>query len=323
VITGYGTVESAAEGVRAGLCDYLQKPFDVVQVTAAVSRALSRRRGRRRLVTFMESLGDLVGRESDVRVVLQELSANPELRDEASDLLESAGLAAREDGRAGRRTFELLELLALTIESQVQTMRGHARRVSFYASLLAERIGLAIQEIEQLRIAGFLHDLGKIGIPSGLLLRPDALNAEERALVQRHPEIGARLVQPIGIASSVVDAIRHHHERWEGNGYPNGLAGEQIPLLARIVAVADAFDAMSSDRPYRRALDPEIVRAELEACAGTQFDPTLAKEFLHLVDAGACDGDAEATATPWALAQSASRSGGAGGAIDAATGEVR
>jgi putative nucleotidyltransferase with HDIG domain len=317
VITGYGTLESAAEGVRAGVCDYLQKPFDVVQVTAAVSRALSRRRGRRRLVTFMESLGDLVGRESDVRLVLQELSTSPDLRDEASELLESAGVAAREDGRAGQRTFELLELLAMTIESQVQTMRGHARRVSFYASLLAERIGLGVPETGQIRIAAFLHDLGKIGIPSGLLLRPEALDDEERALVQRHPEIGARLVQPVGIESCVVDAIRHHHERWDGGGYPNGLAGEQIPLLARLVAVTDAFDAMSSDRPYRRALDPESVRAELAACAGTQFDPTLAKEFLHLVDTGACDGDVEATAAPWALARHSPRSVESAQAADA------
>jgi response regulator RpfG family c-di-GMP phosphodiesterase len=323
VITGYGTLESAAEGVRAGLCDYLQKPFDVVQVTAAVSRALSRRRGRRRLVTFLESLGDLVGRESDVRSVLHELSATPELRDEASELLESAGLAAREDGGAGRRTFELLELLALTIESQVETMRGHARRVSFYASLLAERVGLSSREIEDLRIAGFLHDLGKIGIPSSLLLRPDALSAEECALLQRHPEIGARLVQPIGVASSVVDAIRHHHERWDGGGYPNQLSGEQIPLLARLVAVADAFDAMSSDRPYRPALGPEHVRAELAACAGSQFDPTLAKEFLSLVEAGACEGDVEATASAWTLARSSARPRGTGRGVDAAEGDAR
>jgi HD-GYP domain-containing protein (c-di-GMP phosphodiesterase class II) len=271
----------------------------------------------------MESLGDLVGRESDARQVLQELSKNSELRDQASELLESAGVAAREDGRAGQRTFELLELLAMTIESQVQTMRGHARRVSFYASLLAERIGLGVPETGQVRIAAFLHDLGKIGIPSGLLLRPDALDDEERALVQRHPEIGARLVQPIGVSSGAVDAIRHHHERWDGGGYPNGLAGEQIPLLARLVAVTDAFDAMSSDRPYRQALDPQRVRAEIAACAGTQFDPTLAKEFLNLVEAGACDNDVEATATPWALTQSSARSGEAGRAADALDGDAR
>lgn len=323
VITGYGTLESAAAGVRAGVCDYLLKPFDVVQVTAAVSRALSRRRGRRRLVSFLESLGDLVGRRRDVHLVLQELEANPQLRDEAGELLDSAGRAAREDGRAGHRTLEFLELLALTIESQVDTMRGHARRVSFYSGLLAERIGLPSAQIEQLRIAAFLHDLGKIGIPSGLLLRCDSLDAEELALVQRHPEIGARLVQPIGITGGVVEAIRHHHERWDGSGYPSGLAGEQIPLFGRLVAIADAFDAMSSDRPYREALPPERVRSELETCAGSQFDPGLAKEFLCLVEAGACDGDAEAAASPWVLAGSAQRVGGAGRAVDTAAGEAR
>ncbi len=323
VITGYGTLESAAEGVRAGVCDFLQKPFDVVQVTAAVTRALSRRRGRRRLVGFLESLGDLVGRESDVRSVLRELSAKPGLRDEASELLETAGSAARQDGSAGQRTVQFLELLALTIESQVETMRGHARRVSFYAGMLAQRVGLSSGEVERVRIAGFLHDLGKIGIPSGLLLRPDALEPDELSLVQRHPEIGARLVQPIGVSSHVVDAIRHHHERWDGSGYPHGLAGEQIPQLARVVTVADAYDAMNSDRPYRSALDPERVRQELEAGVASQFDPELAKEFLLLVESGACDEDVQATASPWALAESQDRSGGAGRAADAAEGDAR
>ncbi|MEN8181311.1 MAG: HD domain-containing phosphohydrolase [Myxococcota bacterium] len=323
VITGYGTLESAAEGVRAGVCDYLQKPFDVVQVTAAVNRALSRRRGRRRLVGFLETLGELLGRDRDVRVLLHELEANPLLREEVTELLESAGRAAREDGEGGRRTLELLELLAVTIESQVESMRGHARRASFYAGQLADRLGLGGQEVEELRIAAFLHDLGKIGIPSDLLLRPAALSMEEQALVHRHPEIGARLVQPIGVAPAVVSTIRHHHERWDGGGYPNGLGGEEIPLGARIIAVVDAFDAMSTDRPYRPALAPEAVRRELTTCAGTQFDPALAKEFLGMLDAGLCDGDLEAVADAISLAARPLGSGGAGRAVDATREDAR
>jgi response regulator RpfG family c-di-GMP phosphodiesterase len=306
VITGYASVESAAQGLRLGVCDYLEKPFDVVQVTAAVSRALARRRGRRRLVSFLESLGDLVGRERDVRSVLAQIEGSALLREEVADLLETAGRAAREDGSAPR-TLELLELLAVTIEAQVQTLRGHARRVAFYAGLLAERLALPAREIEELRIAAFLHDLGKIGVPTDLLLRPAPLGPVELAIVQRHPEIGARLVQPVGVASDVVAAIRHHHERWDGGGYPGRLAGEAIPLGARIVALADAWDAMGSDRPYRPALSREAMRHELVSCAGTQFDPRLAKEFLGLVDSGACDGEVELVAAALGVAAGPAR----------------
>ncbi len=295
VITGYGTVETAALGIRYGVSDYLQKPFDVVQVTGALQRALERRHGHRQLVTFLEALGSVVDRQRDVRSLLADVARSPRLRGTLGAVIERAGGTPR--GRDdSARTSAFLEVLAETIESQDRYMRGHARRVALYAGLLAERLCLSSKEQEHVRLAAFLHDLGKIGVPTDLLLRPGALDPTERAVVERHPEIGARLVEPLGIATGIAAPIRHHHEWWDGSGYPDGLHGDDIPLGARIIHVADAFDAMTCDRPYRRALPREVVLRELQRFAGVQFDPALAKEFLVLVEAGACDVDVELVA---------------------------
>jgi HD-GYP domain-containing protein (c-di-GMP phosphodiesterase class II) len=153
---------------------------------------------------------------------------------------------------------------------------------------------------EQVRIAGFLHDLGKVGVPSELLLREGALDPNERKIMEQHPVIGARLVRPLLLQSDLTLAIQHHHEWWDGTGYPDGISGMDIPYTARIVAIADAFDAMSCDRPYRRALRRDVVLSELRRFAGVQFDPHLAKEFAAIVESSAEDVDvtvlAEATA---------------------------
>ncbi|HYB11820.1 MAG TPA: HD domain-containing phosphohydrolase, partial [Myxococcota bacterium] len=296
VITGYGTVETATLAVRYGISDYLQKPFDVVQVTAAVGRALERRRGQRQLVAFLEALGSVLGRERDVRVLLAEVARSPRLRGSLGEVMDQAGRRARAHESEAVRTTAFLEVLAETIESQDRYMRGHARRVAFYAGLLAERLCLSAKEQEHVRISAFLHDLGKVGIPSDLLRRPGGLEPAERGVVERHSEIGARLVEPLGIASGIAGAIRHHHEWWDGSGYPDGLHGEEIPLAARIVHLANAFDAMTCDRPYRRALPRDVVCRELHRFAGVQFDPGLTKEFLALVESGACDVDLEVVA---------------------------
>lgn len=290
VITGYGTLDNAAEAVRYGVSDYLQKPFDVVQVSAAVSRALARRRGRLRLTAFLRSLGGVVGLDAQVDSVLDQAQRDPRVNRRVGDLLRNfAPEDAAEKGPLRARTLGFLEVLADTVESQCDFMRGHARRTAFFAGLLAERIGLPGEQQQNVRMAGFLHDIGKIGVPTELLLRPGALDPKERRLVERHPEIGARLVEPLGMASDVMAAIRHHHEWWDGRGYGDGLYGEQIPLSARIVAIADAYDAMSCDRPYRTALAPDVVRQELDRYAGVQFDPVLAKEFLLILETSAAD----------------------------------
>ncbi|RIL06561.1 MAG: hypothetical protein DCC71_06155 [Proteobacteria bacterium] len=296
VITGHGTLDSATEAIRHGICDYLQKPFDVVQVTAAVYRALSRRRGRRRLVSFLEELAEVVGRDVHVADILDQVETDSGVRTRLGELLARSAQDFTPPPAEPERTLPFFEVLADTIESQDPCMRGHARRTAFYASLLADRLCLSAAEKRQARLAAFLHDIGKIGVPSSLLSREGPLDASERDTVARHPEVGARLIAPLGVSAGLVAAVRHHHERWDGTGYPDRLAGDSIPLVARIVQIADAFDAMTGGRPDRPALDRSTALRELARCAGTQFDPTLVKEFAVVAEGTSSEVDLDLVA---------------------------
>jgi putative nucleotidyltransferase with HDIG domain len=284
VITGYGSVDSAVEALRFGICDYIQKPFDVVKVLTAVGRGISNATGRRSLTSFLERLGGLLGRAEEVQNILEKVERSPRMQRRIGDMMgELEALRGGED-RERRRTGTFLEVLAETIEAQHEFMRGHAQRVSFYAGLLSDRLCLGAREQEHVRMAGFLHDVGKVGVPSELLARAGALDPQERRAVERHTVIGVGLVDPLGLPAEVTMAIRHHHEWWDGRGYPDGLYGNQIPMAARIVSIADAYDAMTSDRPYRKALSQEVAIDELRRFSGVQFDPVLAKEFLCIVE---------------------------------------
>jgi HD-GYP domain-containing protein (c-di-GMP phosphodiesterase class II) len=189
---------------------------------------------------------------------------------------------------------EFLEVLAETIESRDPDMRGHARRVAFFSGLIADRLCLSARERDNVRVAAFLHDLGKVGLPPGVLPRDQLLNAEQRQCVAEHPSIGERLVRPLGFSTAIRTAMRHHHERWDGSGYPDGLRGEEIPLAARIIAVADAYDVMVSERPYERALDQAAALDAMGKQAGSQFDPAIVESFITVADSGVCSMDGPA-----------------------------
>ena len=311
VITGHGTLESATDAIRHGICDYLQKPFDVVQVTASIYRALTRRRGRRRLVTFLEELANVVGRDVHVADILDQVETDTGLRNRLGEVLarSAAEFAPPAPAAEPERTLPFFEVLADAIESQDPFMRGHARRTAFYGALLADRLCLSETEKRQVRLAAFLHDIGKIGVPSALLSHAGPLAVKDRTAIERHPEVGARLIAPLGVSPGLVAAVRHHHERWDGTGYPDHLAGESIPLTARIVHIADAFDAMTGgtrpDRPVR-SRDEAIL--ELSRCAGTQFDPTLVKEFAVVAEGAAGEVDLDLVADLVASTRSISES---------------
>lgn len=308
VITGHGTLESATEGIRWGVADYLQKPFDVMQVTAAVYRALARRRGRSRLVSFLEELGDTVGRDADVANILTRVEGSPDLRGRLGELLaKQVGDLPPTDCFDPDRVLPFFEVLAQAGEAQDPYQRGHGRRVAFFATLLADRLCLSADQKRNTRIAAFLHDIGKIGVPAEMLARRGQLIEPERRIIERHCEIGGRLLEPLGLGEEIVAAVRHHHERWDGCGYPDGLAGEAIPLVARIVQIADAFDAMTTDRPWRAARTQAAAIGELRREADGQFDPTLAKEFATILESGVCDMDIERVADAMASAAATMR----------------
>jgi len=159
---------------------------------------------------------------------------------------------------------------------------AHSERVRVYALALAEAHGVPESQLPDIEHGVMLHDIGKIAIPDGILLKPGPLSPDEWKIMRTHPEVGRRLIEHMSFLSGAVPVVYHHHERWDGTGYPEGLRGEDIPLGARIFAVADAFDAMTYDRPYSRAIPVSAARAEIERCSGTHFDPTVVATFLAL-----------------------------------------
>lgn len=177
-----------------------------------------------------------------------------------------------------------IEALLRAVETTHRAVRGHSERTAQLAERLAAAAGMTPAERETARMAGLLHDVGKLGVPDRVLSKPGRLDDDERAVVNMHPEIGHRLLQGVGGLEHALPAVLWHHERWDGQGYPHRLAGERIPRLARIMAIVDSFDAMRSDRPYRGALEPARALAEIRDGAGRQFDPALAATFLGMVD---------------------------------------
>ena len=182
--------------------------------------------------------------------------------------------------------LETIRTLAAAIDAKDPYTKGHSERVSAYAMAIARHLGLSFDDIFHIRIAAILHDVGKLGIKDGILNKPGGLTDEEYEIMRRHPAIGAQIMTPISKLKTIIPGIRNHHETWDGNGYPDKLAGEQIPMVARIIGVADTFDAMTTNRPYQKAMSLIYVTDKMKAMAGTRFDPVVVDAFSAAVDAG-------------------------------------
>jgi putative nucleotidyltransferase with HDIG domain len=195
-----------------------------------------------------------------------------------------AQAGALEDALALReRTYDAtLTALTSALDFRDNETGGHSDRVVGYMELLLEQMDIRGADLATLRRGALLHDVGKIGVPDNVLRKPTALSEAEWAVMKRHPEFGAQIISGIPFLEEVARIVRHHHERWDGMGYPDGLKGEHIPLGARIFAVGDSFDAMTSDRPYRRALLIDAARDEIRRCAGSQFDPAVVTAFMSI-----------------------------------------
>jgi HD-GYP domain-containing protein (c-di-GMP phosphodiesterase class II) len=191
--------------------------------------------------------------------------------------------AAIENARLYGNLKNAVKALANAIEARDSYTRGHVERVSRYALEIARELKMTKKEINELEISSILHDVGKIGIPDSILRKPGAFNEEEREIMKKHTIQGRQIVEPIDLSERIKEGILYHQEKYDGTGYPEQLKGEQIPLYARILAVADAYDAMCSDRPYRKRLSREIAIAEMKKFSGIQFDPKIIEAFLNVL----------------------------------------
>jgi putative nucleotidyltransferase with HDIG domain len=206
------------------------------------------------------------------------------------------GVYVRSSVEIRRRSVELANALTATERSYDATLHalsnaldvrdseteGHARRVVGYVDLIGDELGVLQAERAVLHRGALLHDIGKIGVPDDVLRKAGPLSPSEWATMRRHPSYGARIVADVPSLENVVEIIKHHHERWDGSGYPDGLRGEEIPFGARLFTVADAFDAMTADRPYRKAMDAVSARAEIVRNSGSQFDPRVVEAFMRI-----------------------------------------
>lgn len=183
-----------------------------------------------------------------------------------------------------RAYLDTIGILRQTVEAKDPYTRGHSDRVSEYSVLIGKKLGLDEKTLHILKIGGLFHDIGKIGIPDSILLKESKLSDEEYSQIKNHPMIGVHMLGDAAIFTDILPIVKHHHERYDGRGYPSQLVGDDIPYVARIAAVADTFDAMTSKRSYRDSLPIDVVRAEIERCSGSQFDPNIAKVFLDIMN---------------------------------------
>ncbi|WP_242344453.1 ATP-binding response regulator [Anaeromyxobacter terrae] len=251
LVTAKADLESKIENLREGADDYLAKPFSVAELRARIRSLLEKRKLAVELAEKNEYLAKL-----NFDLVLSK-----------------------------RQVFlETMEAFALAVEAKDPYTHGHSRRVSLLAERVARELGLSEAECETIRIAGILHDLGKIGTPEAVLVKPGKVTPEEYAIFKRHSQMGWRIVSAVKELDGVARAILHHHERFDGAGYPDGLAGMEIPPLSRVLAVCDTYDAMTSDRPYRAGIEHRLAVEEILRCSGSQLDPECVQAFLRLYE---------------------------------------
>jgi putative nucleotidyltransferase with HDIG domain len=256
IVTAVQEVAVAVDAMRRGAYDYLLKPFEREQLLATVQRALNHRRALEASESYHQSLEEIVRARTEM------------LRHAMEDLEHSYDVT--------------LEALGDALDLKDSETKGHSKRVTAYAIALARAMGVAHEQIKIVARGAFLHDVGKMAIPDEILRKPGSLTKQERQLMREHCARGYQMLRKIPFLAGAAEIVFCHQEHFDGSGYPNGLRGEEIPLGARLFAVADALDAITSDRPYRSASDFDYARQEILRCSGTQFDPAIVEVFLKI-----------------------------------------
>jgi putative nucleotidyltransferase with HDIG domain len=275
MLTGYTEMNVAVEAINRGeIYRLITKPWNDEELKATLRQAFD----HYDLKSEIRRLNQ-VTREQNLKLQDMNRTLEAKVRDRTKQLADK-----NQELRIGY--VQTIRALAEAVDAKDAYTRGHSERVGVYASKLGRELGLQRELIERIYISGLLHDVGKIGIPDRIITKPDRLTTEEYEEIKRHPEIGARILQPVAFLADVVPCVRHHHEWYDGStsGYPARLVGDQIPLPSRIILVSDTLEAMTSDRPYRKGMALERVLEELRRFSGTQFDPLCVDAMLRLLE---------------------------------------
>jgi putative two-component system response regulator len=275
IITGYGTLKSAIEAIRYGVFDYIPKPFNVPEILSIIDKSIQRRRLN---LKVKEVLGNCFN---------QQLLKEPVAGSDSPLQEENKGVTDYKWDEINlsdtQSCLEFAKVLAYTLEEKDPYTSGHSERVCYYSDFISKRLSLSPKERSELQIASYLHDIGKIGISNRFINKKGTLTPTDWAVIKQHTRKSIELLVPLNLSSNIISYIQHHHERYDGTGYPDGLAGERIPLGARIIAISDSYDSMTSDRPYRKPLTNGDAKSELLKNAGKQFDPKLVALFLDVL----------------------------------------
>ena len=256
VTTGMDDVDVGVQAMRRGADDYLVKPLHEGSVLASLESALYKRQLGREIENYRQHLEEMVAeRTGQLREAVQQIERNYE---------------------------DTLQALGAAIDLRDNETAGHSQRVCHYSLQIAREMGWSDNQLGSLARGAYLHDIGKLGIPDGILLKPGVLTVDERKLMQRHVQIGFDLVKDIALLADAAEIVLAHHERYDGSGYPRGLKGDEILLSARIFSIADTLDAITSNRPYRRASSFEFARETIGQLSGSQFDPKAVRVFLAI-----------------------------------------
>jgi response regulator RpfG family c-di-GMP phosphodiesterase len=260
MLTGYGDTEAAVDCLRRGAVDYLLKPPKLTDLIRAIERALAKRRIEMARKRYQKKLERKVrDRTAELRSALQNIA----------------------------NTYQntLLALVA-ALDAREHETSDHSQRVVKYTTAIAQKLGIAGKELEEIGRGALLHDIGKIGVPDAVLLKPAKLTADEWVEMRKHPDIGYQMIQTIPFLTVPATIVLSHQERYDGRGYPRNLSNDEIHIGARIFSVADTLDAMTSDRPYRKGTTFANAIKEIDRCAGTQFDPEVVRAFLDIGELG-------------------------------------
>jgi len=275
IITGFGTLKSAIEAIRYGVFDYIPKPFNVPEITSIIDKSIQRRKLNLK-----------------IKEVLSKFLNRHPLKEPVSDfgLFFQNGVNGMTDFKwdnvslsDNQNCLAFAKVLAYTLEEKDPYTSGHSERVCYYSDLISKRLSLPPKERNELQIASYLHDIGKIGISNRFINKKGTLTPTDWAIIKQHTKKSIELLVPLNLSQNILSYIQHHHERFDGTGYPDGLMEDQIPLGARVITISDSYDSMTSDRPYRSPLSNGEAKKEMLKCSGKQFDPNFVNIFLDVL----------------------------------------
>ncbi len=275
MLTGYTEMKIAVEAINRGeIYRLITKPWNDEELKATLRQAFDHYDLKGEIRRLNQ-----VTREQNFK--LQDMNRNLE-----GKVRERTKQLALKNEELSTAYIQTIRALAEAIDAKDHYTRGHSERVAIYASRIARQMNMRRELIERVYFAGLLHDIGKIGIPDAIIAKPSRLTREEYIEIQKHPEIGAKILEPVEFLRHIVPCVRHHHEWYDGchSGYPLRLVGDQIPQPSRVILVADTVEAMTSDRPYRKALPIDVVMQELQKYSGSQFDPVCVDACLKLLE---------------------------------------